>query len=475
MGSFPNRLIFILVLSLLVLYPSLAPAQTINVGTAAALQSAVASANGSGGSTTIVLADGTYTLSNTLYINAPNVTITSQSGNRTRVVIQGDAMSATAAVGNLIRVAASNFTIQNLTLQRSGWHLIQIAGETNADSPVVRNVIFRDAYEQMLKVSNDPANPNVTGDNGIVENSLFEYTAGIGPQYYIGGIDAHGSKNWIIRGNTFRNIISPSGSAAEHAVHIWDAPSTNNLVEKNLIINCDRGIGFGLGDRGSSGGIIRNNMIYHAAGNGAFADVSIGLETSPNTQVYNNTIFLENGYPNAIEYRFPATTGVTIVNNLTNRVVQQRDGASGTVTKNVTNAASSWFVSPASGNLHLSSAISTVAGMGQAVSGLVDDFDSQSRPAGSPIDIGADQFLNGISARNNIFHRNMRVANSGNFTHTNNLYYMVNGAGVGYSLASGEKGNPMYVDLGTRNVNLQSSSPAIDAGTRRLGTGHWRL
>src|SRR5215510_6138009 len=106
MNHIPNRLIFIMVLSLIVLIPSLAPAQTINVGTAAALQSAVASANGSGGNTTIVLADGTYTVSGTLYINAPNVTITSQSGDRTKVVIQGDAMSATADVGNLIRVAA---------------------------------------------------------------------------------------------------------------------------------------------------------------------------------------------------------------------------------------------------------------------------------------------------------------------------------------------------------------------------------
>src|SRR5262245_8423169 len=72
--------------------------------------------------------------------------------------------------------------------------------------------------------------------------------------------------------------------------------------------------------------------------------------------------------------------------------------------------------------------------------------------------------LNGITVRNNILHSNMPIANTGNFTHTNNLYYMV-GAGVGYSLGPGEKtGNPMYVNLGARNMNLQPSSPAIDAG-----------
>ncbi len=95
------------------------------------------------------------------------------------------------------------FSSSDVTLQRSRWHLIQIAGEANADYPVVKNCILRDAYEQMLKVTLDPANPTVTSDNGLVENCIFEYTAGVGPQYYIGGIDAHGAKNWVVRETHF--------------------------------------------------------------------------------------------------------------------------------------------------------------------------------------------------------------------------------------------------------------------------------
>lgn len=367
----------------------IAEADTVVVGTVAELQNAVASANASGGNKTILLRDGTYTLNDTLYIDAPYVTLAGQSGAREKVIIQGDAMSSTAVIGNVIRVTGSNFQLSDVTLQKSRWHLIQISGESNADYPIIRNCILRDAYQQIIKVSIDAANPSVTSDNGLVENCVFEYTAGIGPQYYIGGIDAHGAKNWVIRKNTFRSIISPNTSVAEFAVHFWNG-SANNVVEKNLIVNCDRGIGFGMDGRGNTGGIIRNNMIYHAAGNGQFADVAIALTESPNSQIYNNTIYSEAGFPWAIEYRWPSTGNILIANNLTNKPIVNRDGATGTLTKNVTNALSSWFVKPATGDLHLASAVGSVVGAGQPIQGLTDDFDGQTRA--SAIDIGADQY-----------------------------------------------------------------------------------
>jgi hypothetical protein len=258
-------------------------------------------------------------------------------------------MSATAHVKNLLRVTGANFTIRDITLQKSGWHLLQIVGEANADYAIVRNVIFRDAYEQMLKVSIDQSNYNNTGDNGLIDNSLFEYTAGIGPQYYIGGIDAHGGKNWVVRNNTFRSIISPSLTVAEFAIHFWNQ-SADPIVEKNVIVNCDRGIGFGLDSRGNTRGIIRNNMIYHATNAGQFADVGIYLDQSPGTQVYNNSMFMENSYPRSIEYRFAATTNVLVVNNLANKPMMARDGATGAAGSNVETASRSWFVNPTQGD-----------------------------------------------------------------------------------------------------------------------------
>ena len=60
---------------------------TVTVTTVEELRSAVSAANSAGGHRRIQLADGTYTLPETLYINAPHITIAGLSGNRERVII----------------------------------------------------------------------------------------------------------------------------------------------------------------------------------------------------------------------------------------------------------------------------------------------------------------------------------------------------------------------------------------------------
>ena len=366
-------------------------ARAVTVRNVAELYSAISTAN-SGGDTDIKLEDGTYTLDNALWVEAEGVKVSSVSGNRSAVIIEGEGMNG--SVSHIFGVAGSNFTVENLTLRKVANHAVQIHGEMNVNSPIIRNVHIQDTYEQMIKVSYDSSLPSNGSQNGLVEKCLFEYTAGIGPQYYIGGVDAHNATNWIIRDNMFRDIRSPSQDLAEHAIHFW-SNSQNTLVERNLIINCDRGIGFGLGDRGHIGGIIRNNMVYHDTSEG-FADVAVSLESTTNAQVYNNTIYMKNSYSNAIEHRFAATTGLTIINNLTNKAITARDGASAAVSNNITNAVASWFVNPSAGDLHLNYAVPSVVDQGQGIEGLTDDFDKTKRPQGIGYDIGADEYASEI-------------------------------------------------------------------------------
>jgi hypothetical protein len=128
-------------------------------------------------------------------------------------------------------------------------------------------------------------------------------------------------------------------------------------------------------------------MIYHRAINETdFGDVGIALEYCVDVSVYNNTIFFDNNYSNAIEYRFQGTNRNIIANNLTNKQIRMRDGASATLISNITSAESGWFVAASKGDLHLASgSISAVIDKGTNLDGLVFDFDNDLRPRGSGI------------------------------------------------------------------------------------------
>jgi hypothetical protein len=63
-------------------------------------------------------------------------------------------------------------------------------------------------------------------------------------------------------------------------------------------------------------------------------DAAIGVNDSPDTKVLHNTIVISGTYPNAIEYRFADTTGVTVANNLTDAAIRARDGATANLVGN---------------------------------------------------------------------------------------------------------------------------------------------
>lgn len=372
------------------------PAWPAVVSTVGQLQDAVNSAN-SGGDATILIADGVYALSGVaLFITADGVTIRSASGDRNAVVL--DQQYVEGGTSGIFRIVSSGVTIADMTLQRPYYHAIHIspAAAGSTANILIDNVRIVDPGEQAIKINADnPDAATYTVNNSTIRNCLIELTdtgrANLTSGYpcYTGGIDGHWAGNWKIQDNIIKGFWC-SDALSEHGIHFWNH-SSNIIVERNQIIDCDRGIGFGLGvDRGNSGGIIRNNMIYHGADHG-YSDVGISIESTPDAQVYNNTVYHQHGY-DAIEYRFNTTTNILIANNLTNRAVTLRDEASGTVTHNLTTAQAAWFSNTETGDLHLATTVSSVVDQGLAITGLTDDFDKGARPYGSGYDIGADEF-----------------------------------------------------------------------------------
>jgi hypothetical protein len=345
----------------------------VNVSSVSQLENAV---NTASSGDTILIADGTYNLNGVyLRIDTPNVTLRSASGNRDAVLLDGNYLTT-----EIIQVVASNVSIADLTLQKAVDHPIHImTNGSTITNPFIYNVHIIDPGEQAIKI-----NPAGSGylDDGIIACSHIELTdAGrphveSSPPCYTGGIDGHYARRWIIRDNFIEGFWCPTG-LSEHGIHLW-VNSSDTMVERNRLFNNARGIGFGLGTSGHTGGTIRNNMVH------VIQDVGIGLESSPNTRVYNNSVYTGNGYSNSIEYRFSATSNVEIINNLTNRAIASRDGGSGVVQNNIINAQSSWFVSATTGDLHLiSDSISSVIDQAQTLTDVTDDFDGSSRPIGS--------------------------------------------------------------------------------------------
>lgn len=359
----------------------------ITVSTSSELNGAVAEARSGGGHYLILLEDGEYQQSMTYVMDQPHITLRGKSGDRSKVVVKGPDS------GHMFLVRESHITLENMTIgtapgRSTGfveYHIVQVQGEKDADNFTLRNCRLIDATEQMLKVSKD-ANSSISSDSGLVENCLFEFTTGKSLWWYTGGIDAHRSHNWIVRNNTFKNIHNPTPfdgnyDLTEGAIHFW-ADSRGTLVENNTIINCDRGIMFGLTTSGHFDGIIRNNFIV------TNTDVGIYIAHAQNTQVYNNTVYLNSGYRNAIEYRFSDCINNDIRNNLCNGLVRSRDGGEASLGANITTAEKSWFRDIESGDLHLTSRISSVVDKGESV-GVTTDIDGEKRDS-SP-DIGADE------------------------------------------------------------------------------------
>jgi hypothetical protein len=376
----------------------------VNVSTEPQLQTAMGNLQPGD---TILLANGTYNLTSTLYINGKNnVTIRGTNGS-TNVVLVGKGMNNTN-FGNVelgIWSNSTNTTIAHLTMRDT--YDNEIIFNSGAQTPLVYCVRLINAGSQFIKSNPTDVNAGIGVDNGIVEYCWFEYTGnppndhgtGVG---YFNGISAHAAKNWIVRGNLFKNLHNPDTAAYlwNPAVLFW-RHSIGTVTEQNTFINVDRAVAYGLDNTtpyfDHAGGLIRNNFVYLAPGlmsasRKASSDGSIIAWNSPGTQIDHNSVLLNSNEFYAVEFRFSTTTNGAARNNLADAPIHLRDTAIATVTGNLSTATSGMFVNPTAGDLHLAISATNAIDKVSTLATVTNDFDGELRPKGGASDIGADEF-----------------------------------------------------------------------------------
>ena len=341
-----------------------------------------------------------------LQFQTERVTLRSESGDPEAVVLDGGYQTR-----ELVSIAASNVTIAEITIQRAYDHPIHITGGSDRDVTDVRIYRVRviDPGQQAIKV-----NASVEqhyADRGRIECSHIELTDEGRPHIrdncYTGGIDVHKGWGWKVRSNVVKGFWCPEG-LSEHGIHFW-RQSRDTVVEGNVVIDCARGIGFGLGTDPDANprvypdnpypdvgyldhidGVIRNNFVY--AGISGF-DSGISIWQARRPKVYHNTVAASQTPFSSIEWRFPATD-VVLKNNLVTHVLMGRDGASADESGNLEGVGLELFRDPSSGDLHL-----VPAAAGAAIDHGVDldpgecdrDIDGDERTG--PRDVGADEVV----------------------------------------------------------------------------------
>jgi hypothetical protein len=366
---------------------------------------------------TVRIADGTYDVGpDGLWVGANDVTIRSASNDRESVILDGGYMQAS---GGIINVSGkSGVTIAHLSVRHARYHTIHVTGGPDGPSPGAHlyDLHLSDPGEQAVKIN---SNYDFDQDDGIVECSLIELTdegraqvmtyKSSGIYCYTGGIDAHRALGWTIRDNVIRGFWCSNEYLSEHGVHFWRG-GRDTVVERNLLVDNARGIGFGLGMptegrtyddapcngiplAGHYGGTIRNNIVI-ATRPELFAspsgmDVGIALEAACDATIVHNTVVSSSPPFSSIEWRWMETT-VALVNNLVSHNLRERDGATAMPLGNIENADVAMLVDFAGGDAHLAPGAAAIdAGDPSGVDLAPTDWDGDMRT--DPPDVGADE------------------------------------------------------------------------------------
>jgi hypothetical protein len=377
--------------------PPLPPAngEVIRVASADKLLAAVDRV-GEGG--TIVLADGHYKVPRVIVLaGKKRIAIRSASGDPTKVILSGKGWDSGTDRDDIVHIArCEGITIADLTFTDCRSYGIKVEAENAPQNIHIYNCRFRDIGVRAIKGSAGQ-DPNVRAVKGSVRYCQFENTKVPPTNWlyggdYIAAIDMMALEDWTFSDNAFRNIKGHNGGGRA-AIFIW-VRSRRVVVERNLIVDCDRGVSFGNPGESTANtkgelppyvadGIIRNNFI--AGG----ADCGIELWYVDRIKVFHNTIWRpERNWARGIRVG-KGTAHTDIANNLVHGEIRL-EGGEAQLRNNLAGRLEGYFVGAASGNLALTSAATKAIDQGASLPEATDDIHRRAR-TGKP-DLGAWEF-----------------------------------------------------------------------------------
>jgi hypothetical protein len=346
----------------------------------------------------ILLAEGRYKMARTLVLREKtNIAIRSASGDPEKVILSGKGWESAAKGDDILHVGhCDGVTIANLTFTDCRSYGIKVEAENAPKNIHIYNCRFQDIGVRAIKGSAGQ-DPIVHAVKGSVRFCSFENTKVPPADWlyggdYIAAIDMMALEDWTFSDNVFRNVKGRNGGGRA-AIFIW-VRSRKILVERNLIVNCDRGVAFGNPGQATSNlpgerlvyvadGILRNNFI--AGG----ADCGIELWYAERIKILNNTIWRpERNWVRGIRIG-TGTSGADIANNLVHGEIRLEGGVA-QLRQNLARRLEGHFVDPASGDLTFAREPTGVIDQGIALPEVTDDI--RRKPRVKLPDLGAWEF-----------------------------------------------------------------------------------
>jgi hypothetical protein len=349
---------------------------------------------------TILVADGIYRMPTYLDLHTDNITLRGESGDRSRVVLDG----AESRHGELLGVTnCAGVTVADLTIRNVRTNGFKVNSDRLATRVTLHNCVLHNVWERGVKgvavkaSDRDRFRPS----DCTIEYCLFyndrpkryaDDPADTEANFqgnYVGGIDAMYARRWTIRDNVFAGIRGRTGEA-RGAVFLWQQ-AEDCVVERNVVLDCDSGVCLGNSFKPpdvpvhASRCVVRNNFVVRCPQQGITADFT------RDCRIVHNTVYEPNSRFGRLIRLVHDNDGLLVANNLLgDKPVLVETQSRVEMRGNVVRGLAGLCVDVRDGDLHLKAGATGVIDAAEPVEGVSDDIDGGRRD-GKP-DVGADEF-----------------------------------------------------------------------------------